>query len=476
MPDIVKHASTEIVTIEVGLARFEDALLAKLDELGLPSDNVLVEFQERGRFVQTFEYAISRLTPEQRERSLYLSKTLAAVCAGLFDAALNYIWDETIGELRRRIASYDVQYFFEIAVPSPERRKDLKTAEDLMKVTDQDLIRAANELGLVSDIGYQQLDLIRYMRNYASAAHPNQNEVGAIQLAGWVETCIKEVINLPETMVVANIKRLLGNVRTEDLTEDDADDIAEFFEDLAAEQADNLAAGLFGMYISDATTVRIADNVRLLLPRLWDHVREEQRSDFGVKYGRHVANGDQAQAEAARELLDLVGGSAYIPEGLRAAEIKTAIEDLLRVHHAWDNFHNEPAGVRVLAELIGEQGVPKEVRRVYVWGLMEVFITNGHGESRAADPLYQELIGDFTAREAQLAALSFQYTPIASRLRHDLCRKKFHQMLDIVEAKVPRNYRELIDAIRDFSGPMSQMVNDSRMKRVVRNLKVSSSR
>ena len=34
---------------------------------------------------------------------------LAAVGAGLFDAALNYLWDETIAEFRRRVARYDLE-------------------------------------------------------------------------------------------------------------------------------------------------------------------------------------------------------------------------------------------------------------------------------------------------------------------------------------------------------------------------------
>ena len=129
----------------------------------------------------------------------------------------NYLWDETISELRRRVVGYDLEYFFNIAVSSPDRRKQLKSEADLVRVDDFDLIRATNEIGLVSDVGYKQLDLIRYMRNFASAAHPNQNEIGPMQLLGWVETCIREVITLPESTVVAETKRLLYNVRTKKL-------------------------------------------------------------------------------------------------------------------------------------------------------------------------------------------------------------------------------------------------------------------
>lgn len=65
-------------------------------------------------------------------------------------------------------------------------RKHFSSAEDLARVQDADLLRACREIGLLSDVGFTQVDLIRYMRNHASAAHPNQVQITALQLAGWL--------------------------------------------------------------------------------------------------------------------------------------------------------------------------------------------------------------------------------------------------------------------------------------------------
>ena len=46
----------------------------------------------------------------------------------------------------------------------------------------------------ITQLGYKHLDYIRDMRNHASAAHPNHNEITGLQLASWLETCIQEVI------------------------------------------------------------------------------------------------------------------------------------------------------------------------------------------------------------------------------------------------------------------------------------------
>ncbi len=137
------------------------------------------------------ENALARLAGEDRVRSYYVSKMIAVVAVGLFDAALNYLWDETVSSFPPRVAGYDLGYFFDLAVSSPDRRKQLSTVEDLARVDDVDLLRACREIGLISAVGHAQLDHIRYMRNYASAAHPNQVELTGLQLAQRLETYIR---------------------------------------------------------------------------------------------------------------------------------------------------------------------------------------------------------------------------------------------------------------------------------------------
>ena len=282
------------------------------------------------------EGAITRLDLRERERSLYVSKMIAAAAVGLFDAALNYLWDETVSELRRRVAGYDLGYFFDIAVASPERRKHLSSADDLSSVDDVDLLRAVREIGLISDTGHAQLDHIRYMRTYASAAHPNQVELSGLQLATWLETCIRQVITLPVDTVTAETGKLLRNIKETRLDAAEVESTTAFFDRLPGDRPDALAAGLLGLYTDAASTPATRDNVRLLWPELWQYVSDATRYDFGTKYARYVANADHTQAQAARELFDLVGAEAYLPEPVRAAEIAMAIDNLLAAHHGFD--------------------------------------------------------------------------------------------------------------------------------------------
>jgi hypothetical protein len=74
--------------------------------------------------------------------------------------------------LRKRVVRYDLEYFFDLAVTNPEKRKKLSTEEDLTRLEDNELIRGASEMGLVSDLGFRHLDYIRYMRNWCQRSAP----------------------------------------------------------------------------------------------------------------------------------------------------------------------------------------------------------------------------------------------------------------------------------------------------------------
>ncbi|GLV59830.1 hypothetical protein KDH_66540 [Dictyobacter sp. S3.2.2.5] len=239
------NQSSEIIiqqSHDTQLQVFEQDLLRFLIQQNLPTQSILVPVRERVRVFNNLDAAIELLPEDKKRRSIYISKFVAAVASGLFDAALNYLWDETITELRQRVAQYDLSYFYDMAVRN-DKRKSLNSIDDLVSIDDSELIRGAKEIGLINDIGYRHLDYIRSMRNWASAAHPNQNELSGLQLVTWLETCVQQVILLPTSNVVANIKRLLHNVKNNDISDMEAREIGAFFLNLSQEQVNNLVAG-----------------------------------------------------------------------------------------------------------------------------------------------------------------------------------------------------------------------------------------
>jgi len=462
---VIVRSSTDL-----RLNDFEQGFLSLLGQHGLPTDGIFVSVDERKRVFLNLEDVLARLAPEQRARAPYISRFLAAVASGLADAALNYLWNETIVELRRRVVQYDLSYFYDNAVRNPDKRKGLSTEDDLVKIDDFDLLCGAREIGLLSETGYRHLDYIRFNRNWASAAHPNQNELTGLQLISWLETCIREVMLLPLSSAAVQIKKLLSNIKSTTLTSTDARSIGAFFLELTQDQANTLASGFFGLYTHPDTTVQTRDNIRLLWPHLWPQVDELTRKGFGTKYGRFVANNDSQADRLAREFLETVSALSYMPDNLRAAAIETAMDNLLDAHHGWNNFHTEAAFAHVLDNLISDNtnSIPPQVRPSYVSGLVTVFLTNGSGTAWYAEPIYSRLLSHFDSDLARLAILSFTHTDIASKLQAPLCEKQFRILITLMQEKVTAPIlKELSEAILQFSGPLNRLKDDVTIKRRV---------
>lgn len=469
-----KELQRNTQTFDVQLQNFEIALLNTLNYYGLPTASVFVSVDERLVVARNIEQVLGKISRDKRSQSVYMSKFIAATMSGLFDAALNYLWDETISELRQRVATYDLSFFCDNAGISQDKRNRIKSAEDLTLIEDSELINGARKIELISEIGYKHLDYIRYMRNYASAAHPNQNQLSGLQIVTWLETCIREVISLPTPAEAVRIKELLTNIKSKVISNiQEAKRVAAFFVHLNQEQINNLALGFFGIYVQPDTTQQTRQNIQYLLPYLWGRVDELTRKQLGVKYGKFVSVNDTERKNLARQFLEQVEGLSYIPEELHAIDLEDAIKNLLHAHRAMNNFYNEPQFARQLQRIVGDFGkIPVSLNEWYVLALVEVFLTNGYGEVWAADPIYRSLIGLFDAEQASIAILSFNEINISSRLQFPRCRNKYLELLELVKPKISAvALKELINDIENFSGPYDKMKDDSRIKRKVANLK-----
>lgn len=92
---------------------YDKGLVTYLTSLGLPTDKVLVAVAERGKVLLNLPDVVRQLPGTGIMDAHYVSKFVAACGAGLFDAALNFVWDETVKNLRKKVAAFDLEYFFQ---------------------------------------------------------------------------------------------------------------------------------------------------------------------------------------------------------------------------------------------------------------------------------------------------------------------------------------------------------------------------
>lgn len=431
--DVVSQNPSDI---ENSVTLYESGLAIFLQSLGLPSKNILVPIEERNTALMNLPKVINRLQDASKNNSIYLSKFVAALGAGLFDAALNYLWDETIKNLRSKVIHFDLEYFYSSTITDPDRLKKFKSEDDLVKLDDWELIKGCLLTGLLSEIGYKHLDYIRDMRNWASAAHPNQNELTGLEIVTWLQTCIKEVIAREPIASAIEIKRLLHNIRSQVLNTNDVSPVEEHMALMPTDIAVSFLRTIFGMFTDVNVIVNVKTNIKLVAKQAWAVSPEDIRYELGIKYRTFAANAEIQRRDSAREFLEHVDGLTYLPSETFQLEMSQAIQDLYSAHIGYNNFHNEPSHVRILRRYIPETGkVPKELLFKYVKTISMCSIGNGFGVSEAAYPYYLELLNLFQ----DLEILYFCYLPkiseFSSRLQLKDCQIRFK---GIVEMFKPR--------------------------------------
>jgi len=452
---------------------FSSELTAYLESLGLPKEKVLVAIDQRRVVINNMPAVVEVLTPEQLAGAMYISKFVAACAVGLFDAALNFLWNETIRNLREKAARFDLEYFYDSVVTDPDRRSKLKTEADLEKLEDWELIRGCLTTGLISEIGFRHLDYIRDMRNWASAAHPNQNELTGLQVVSWLDTCIREVLAKEPAGPVIEVRRLLRSLRQEKLSPDDIPPIAASLPMLPDDLSRSLLRTILGMYTDVNLAADVRNNIKLVAKAVWEVCSDESRYEAGMKLASLEANGEASRVKLAREFLELVDGLAYLPPDRLALEISTVLDTLMSVHNGWHNFYNEPTPARQLQRLVPASGeVPSNVVKKYVKTVTMCRIGNGYGISWAAQPIYDDLISRFSDKHVFWFINLVRDTEFGSRLQFPQCAQHYQTLASQLERRVVNpQLKQALNFIAGFpSDKLRHIKSDARFQQILKRI------
>lgn len=442
-----------------------------LELLSLPTEGVLVDVSERKKVVSNLPEVVNRVPRDQIGKSMYISKFVAACGVGLFDAALNFIWNETIDGLRKKIISFDFNYFVQSTVGDTEKRKKIKDHEDLKQIEDWELVKGCMNTGIISEIGYKHLDYIRDMRNHISAAHPNQNTITGLQLVSWLETCILEVLAKNPEESILEIKRLLNNIRKHRYEENDIEPIVAGLGRLPDEVADSVLKTLFGMYSDPNLPSTSRDNINMIVNKYWVQAPEQSKYNIGFYFSTLATNGDIERKNKVYELLANVSGLSYLPETNLASEMQQVVSTLLTTHNGYNNFYTEPPQAKLLSKYIAESGkVPKSVAGPYVKTVVMCKIGNGYGVSSEAEGIYSDLINKFDRNQALLIFyLLGRDVEFSTRLQMSDCRNNFKKLMSQLEDRLKDStFSDIYGYVfgKDLNA-LPKLISDSEFKRLL---------
>jgi len=419
---------------------FSNPLAQYLGTLGLPIDDVLYPISERKSIINSLESALEILPIDERAKAYYLTKFTVAVAVGLFDGAVNYLWNETISALRRLVLKFDLQYFFSIAEKVSSRYKNLSSPDKLDQIQDHDLLEACRRTGLLSDVNYKRLEHVNFMRNHASAAHPTDHEIGGYEMLGWLDVCLRHAITAEPDHSVISIKRLIENIRTVSIPEDDIPAIGSDVTKQPQERIDDLLWAIFGMYTDPSVNAVAKGNISKLAKYIWDATSEDRRYEVGARFGVFRKNAEINRKDATQEFLEFVDGLRYKDEDSLAGELIEKLEALKSTHFGLNNFYNEYSHAKALADSLPVTGkVPRAARLLWVKVISICYIGNGYGYREGVDesalPYYEQYIKNFPEAETVEFLRLFKDPEFTSSLPRGKCDRRAKQLATTLKGK-----------------------------------------
>lgn len=386
----------------------------------------------------------SLIRPESRGD--FVLKAKVALMSGLPEAAMNYIWDSTIDDLRAKVVAFGVEYFAEEM--NLESVKDQETL--VLYANDYFLIEGCYRLNIINKEAWFQLQHCRQLRNHFSAAHPPAGEVDPLEVLNFCKNCAKYVLREDRPLPGFSMKNLLDNIKEGDIS----GNIQEIQVGLLGQPTNThntLCKILFAVYIDNASSGQVKANVEKLAPIVWERSDENARMDIGAKYAKIAVEGSSDKLKEAFAFLRVVGGVQYIPTQLLKVYFEKAANDLIEAHNSFDNFHLEPSVAAYLCDL--GFSVPQGSEQIYVKAVMLSFIGNPYGLSWNAQNYNITMIANFNQRCLNtLFKILESDRDLILELLHEKPLNRLKDLCELLEGRsIPSRYVQTLQKYKEAS-------------------------
>ncbi|MCU5774385.1 hypothetical protein N5923_15680 [Erwiniaceae bacterium BAC15a-03b] len=444
--------------------------------LGLPTENIIAPLPERQIIENNLPAFIESLPAEVKRDARYLSKFVAGAAIGLFDASLNYVWNEVVLNLREKVVVYGLDMFFDAAVGGG-RRELYSTEEDLSGLKDNTLINTCRKLELISDIVYTKLNHILTMRNDIGASHPNSYSINAFELLGWLQTCVQDILNDKPSASAIQIKSFIENLKrsTNVLDEATIQSMERPLNDLSLQNTDNLLNSIFGIYTTDSTGNVIRKNIALFAPHIWNKSSENVKYKLGVTLDGYKNNLHNEKHALGIEFFTFCDGNRYQSLDSRIISLDGHADDLLEARYAWDNFYNEPPHMqKILSYLKTENDIPSERVNKLIKTVLICRIGKGipynSGVSPAGRPMYDQFFGMLGDQNIINTVIAMHSNEVRVNLDNKHCQLHMVRVLTLLRANArSERIQEIIDFLIANQTILHKVHNDKRYRDLTKN-------
>lgn len=428
-----------------------------LNNLGLPSENIIASVDERENIMKMLPQLMNSIPESQKRDATYLSRFVAGAAIGLFDASLNYVWNEVVISLRQKIIYFGINTFFDNAV-ADKVRDQYKNEDDLPGIKDKTMLETLRKLEWISNVVYLKLCHILDMRNQIGASHPNSYNINSFELLGWLKTCVTEVINDEPSSSAVHIKEIVEQIKksTSPLDDITIETIGKEVEKFSSVMSSTLLRALFGIFIVESTSVEARGNVLKLSKEIWKYCKDDIKYDIGEKKFFFRKNLQKNKEDLTYKFLEYCDGLSYLSLTERSLEISSLCDDLQAAHNGWDNYYYEPPIARKIMEYISlPSDIPDDRERKLIKTFLECRIGREvsycQGVSPGAVEYYDSLFKILTEEQIIIALTEIKYQMESISSGTSVRAKNTRKIIDIFSRDdISDRLKEILEYIVEF--------------------------
>jgi len=430
----------ENIQLPAIINRTTPALTVLTQAMGIPRD-VLASDEEIRIAWMNLRHVLMKIPPDLRTEEIV--KMCVAVASGLFDSAINYIWNLSITVLRQKVRAFGLNVVAQIR----GKQFDEKT---LLELRDADFLKLCLELNLITEEGFFFLDQCRDIRNNFSAAHPPAGTIDANEFISFVNRCAKYALGHEYNPVGVDIQEFIKAVKGPKFTESQKDEWIGRLSKTHEAQREMLFGMLHGIYTDPGSSEEARLNAISISSAFATRFTPKIKSDLIDRHSEYLAKGDEKRHKTSQKYFEKLGLLNLLNETERHALISTACKQLLSVHQDFNNFYNEPPFAKRLLDLSTQGAVPDTAKNEYVTTVVTCAVGNPYGTSRAAYPYYVKMIKAFTPKEVSIMLdLPGTSSIVAQRIKtFSRCNEAYRKLVDLIAPdSVPTQWQKKYERI-----------------------------
>lgn len=329
-------------------------------------------------------------------RTKWIVKMCIAVSSWLFDSWINYIWNESVIELRNKIKRFWLQIVWEIT-----EKKDFDENK-LNDLQDSELLTLCLKLNLITEEWFFYLDQCRDIRNNFSAAHPTIWELDDNELINFSSRCVKYALSVDENPIWVNIWQFIQSIKSWKFNEEQLKTWCEKLKQTHEAQRELLFWTMYWIYCDEESTEETRVNSLNIFLELKELITPKIKSNLIISHQNYVIKWNTKWTTASQHFFEKLAMFDLLWEKEQHAIISKACKTLFDVHLSMNNFYNEPPFAERLLEITSSTSVPDTVKNEYVEVVLACWIWNSYWVSNNAFPYYKKMVANFSPKEIQI--------------------------------------------------------------------------